>query len=186
MGSYKQGETPPRMQVRQKLVPGSRAEKASGAGYSSFLMDQFLHLERIRGGQGSSSAHSPRSPPASARRRVAIRRALGGPARRHPSAPTPTYGSDPRHSAPAQAARPPQSPRSPVTRRAHPPWPQPGAPSSPHAGAGTCHPATVPAFFVARSVPASPQPLGPTTRPALHHVSRAGLLPFFFRPRPAR
>lgn len=187
VGSYKQGETPSRMQVHLKLVPGSRAEKASGAGSSSFHMDQFLHLG-VSEGVGEFECPQPPQP-SSLRAPACGDAARSGRPSPPPSlgAPTPTYGSDPftllplRPRAPAVATVARDPARTPSLGSARVP-PQPS-----RRRRHLAIPATVPAFFVARSyLPRLSRwapPPGPHSTP---RVSRAGLLPFFFRPRPAR
>lgn len=174
------------MQVHLKLVPGSRAEKASGAGSSSLHMDQFLHLG-VSEGVGEFECTQPPQP-------FSLRAPACGDAARsgRPSpppslrAPTPTYGSDPRHSAPAQAARP-GSPHGRPRPGAHTfPCLSPGAPSALTQAPAPRHPRHRPRLLCGPLVPASPQPLGPTTRPALHAARLSRRLTPLFLPSTSR
>lgn len=124
------------MQVHLKLVPGSRAEKASGAGSSSLHMDQFLHLGVSEGVGEFECAQLPQ--PSGLRAPAAC----GDAARSGRPSPPPSLCAHTH-----LRVRPPslcsrsgradlQSPRSPVTWCAPLPLPQPGCRLSPHAGSG--------------------------------------------------
>lgn len=145
------------MQVHLKLVPGSRAEKASGVGVFKLPYGSVSASGCIRGGRGVRVPTAPAAlqPPCA---RVWRCSALW---EAQPAAIPPRAHTHLRVRPPSLRSRsgraPPQSPRSPVTRRAHPPWPQPGCPLSPHAGAGTSPspPPSPPSLWPARTCLAS-------------------------------